>query len=131
MDNIDEQIDTVTRSVLALTASCARCHDHKFDPIPTMDYYALAGIFHSTELCAGVRNKMGGGGMDYYDVTKLLRVGEERPLSSQERENLEQGKKAVAEAQAEVDALRGKPEGQALGEGGQTKVALARKKVTK
>src|SRR5205814_891825 len=90
VDNIDEQIDTVTRSVLALTASCARCHDHKFDPIPTMDYYALAGIFHSTELCAGVRPKMGGGGMDYYDVTKLLRVGEERPLSSQERENLEQ-----------------------------------------
>src|SRR6202161_2139303 len=63
MDNIDEQIDTVTRSVLALTASCARCHDHKFDPIPTVDYYALAGIFHSTDLCAGVRSKMGGGGL--------------------------------------------------------------------
>src|SRR5204862_1291225 len=59
MDNIDEQIDTVTRSVLALTASCARCHNHKFDPIPQQDYYALAGIFHSTDLCAGVRNKMG------------------------------------------------------------------------
>ena len=54
MDNVDEQIDTVSRSVLALTASCARCHDHKFDPIPTRDYYALAGIFRSTDLCAGV-----------------------------------------------------------------------------
>jgi cytochrome c553 len=42
MDNIDEQIDTVSRSILALTVSCARCHDHKFDPIPTADYYALA-----------------------------------------------------------------------------------------
>jgi hypothetical protein len=41
MDNIDEQIDTVSRSVLGLTASCARCHDHKFDPIPVADYYAL------------------------------------------------------------------------------------------
>jgi hypothetical protein len=50
MDNIDEQIDTVTRSVLALTASCARCHDHKFDPIPQIDYYSLAGIFTSCKL---------------------------------------------------------------------------------
>jgi hypothetical protein len=75
MDNIDEQIDTVTRSVLALTVSCARCHDHKFDPIPTTDYYALAGIFHSTDLCAGVRNKMGGGGLDYYDPQMLLQLG--------------------------------------------------------
>ena len=79
MDNIDEQIDTVSRSVLGLTASCARCHDHKFDPIPTTDYYALAGIFHSTDLCAGVRNKMGGGGLDYYDTSMLLHVGTGTP----------------------------------------------------
>src|SRR5205085_10561563 len=73
MDNVDEQIDVVTRSVLALTASCARCHDHKFDPIPTTDYHALAGIFQSSDVCAGLRNKMGGGGLDYYD-TNLLHV---------------------------------------------------------
>jgi len=131
MDNIDEQIDTVTRSVLALTASCARCHDHKFDPIPTMDYYALAGIFHSSELCAGVRNKMGGGGLDYYDITRLLRVGEDRPLDPVETEKIERATKAVAEAQAEVKALQGKPEGMAKGEGGQTKTALARQKLAK
>jgi hypothetical protein len=110
MDNVDEQIDTVTRSVLALTASCARCHDHKFDPIPTMDYYALAGIFRSTDLCAGVRNKMGGSGLEYYDTTRLLRVGEERPATPEETETIERAKKAVANAQAEVEALRGKPE---------------------
>ena len=75
MDNVDEQIDTVSRSVLGLTASCARCHDHKFDPIPTTDYYALAGIFRSSDLCAGVRNKMGGGGLDYFDTQMLLRIG--------------------------------------------------------
>ncbi len=77
MDNVDEQIDTVSRSVLGLTVSCARCHDHKFDPIPAADYYAWAGIFTSTDLCAGVRNKMGGGGLDYYDPTMLIRLGTE------------------------------------------------------
>ncbi len=48
MDLVDEQIDTVGRAFLGLTVSCSRCHDHKFDPIPTTDYYALAGIFKST-----------------------------------------------------------------------------------
>lgn len=48
MDLVDEQIDVVSRAFLGLTVSCARCHDHKFDPIPARDYYALAGIFKST-----------------------------------------------------------------------------------
>ncbi len=50
LDIIDEQISTATRAFLALDFACARCHDHKFDPIPTEDYYALAGIFRSTEI---------------------------------------------------------------------------------
>src|SRR4029078_10837466 len=45
----DEQIDVTSRAFLGLTVSCARCHDHKFDPIPTRDYYAMAGIFRSTQ----------------------------------------------------------------------------------
>src|SRR5688572_11775141 len=49
MDIVDEQIDTVGRAFLGLTLGCARCHDHKFDPIETADYYALAGIFKSTK----------------------------------------------------------------------------------
>jgi len=53
LDLVDDQIDTVCRAVLGLTAGCARCHDHKFDPIPTRDYYALAGIFRSTETLYG------------------------------------------------------------------------------
>lgn len=48
MDIIDEQIDTFGKAFLGLTLGCARCHDHKFDPISTRDYYALAGIFKST-----------------------------------------------------------------------------------
>jgi hypothetical protein len=47
-DDWDERVDTVTRGVLGLTVACARCHDHKFDPISTRDYYALAGVFAST-----------------------------------------------------------------------------------
>ncbi len=76
MDNVDEQIDTVSRSVLGLTVSCARCHDHKFDPITTRDYYALAGIFASTELCDALRNQMGGGGLAYYVPARLISLSE-------------------------------------------------------
>jgi len=49
-DVIDEQIDTTSKAFLGLTVSCARCHDHKFDPITADDYYALASIFRSTRL---------------------------------------------------------------------------------
>ena len=48
MDIIDEQLDTTGRAFLGLTLGCSRCHDHKFDPIDTADYYGLAGIFKST-----------------------------------------------------------------------------------
>ena len=48
-DVIDEQIDATTKAFLGLTVSCARCHDHKFDPIPIADYYSLHGVFASTE----------------------------------------------------------------------------------
>lgn len=109
MDNVDEQIDTVTRSVLGLTVSCARCHDHKFDPIPTTDYYSLAGIFTSTDDCAGVRNKMGGGGLDYYNPSMLVKLSGDIPPPPAEQ---------LAKLQAEVDetkkawdAIRGTPEG--------------------
>ncbi len=49
-DYVNDQIDVVGRAVMGLTVACARCHDHKFDPISTEDYYALAGIFFSTRL---------------------------------------------------------------------------------
>ncbi|MBH57783.1 MAG: hypothetical protein CMJ82_11420 [Planctomycetaceae bacterium] len=49
MDAVDEQLETIGRGLLGQTIGCARCHDHKFDPIPTKDYYALAGILRNTE----------------------------------------------------------------------------------
>jgi hypothetical protein len=48
LDTVDEQLDLLGRTVLGLTLGCARCHDHKFDPITARDYYALAGVFRST-----------------------------------------------------------------------------------
>ena len=53
MDVVDEQIEAIGRGVLGLSVACARCHDHKFDPIPTADYYALAGILRSTQTLYG------------------------------------------------------------------------------
>ncbi len=63
-DVVDEQLDTLGRALLGMTIGCARCHDHKFDPIPQRDYYALAGILRSTHL------------LDHDNVSKWL----ERPL---------------------------------------------------
>lgn len=85
IDIVDEQIDTVSRTMLGLTISCARCHDHKFDPISARDYYSLAGIFYSTRSMA-----------DRAFVSKWM----ERPLPS----------RAIAaertQHQAKIDAAR-------------------------
>jgi hypothetical protein len=109
MDNVDEQIDAVTRSVLGLTVSCARCHDHKFDPIPVTDYYALAGIFTSTDHCAGVRNKMGGGGLDYYDPAMLVPLS--TTMEAAPKEQVDKLEAQVAEAKKAWDDIRGTPAG--------------------
>ncbi len=66
MDVVDHQLDTLGRALQGLTLGCARCHDHKFDPIPTRDYYALAGIFRSTRTLNG---RMSGG---FSDVNRVL-----------------------------------------------------------
>jgi len=61
LDVADEQIDTMSQAILGTTIACARCHDHKFDPIAQKDYYALAGIFTSTETrygtAQGIQNR--------------------------------------------------------------------------
>ncbi|RYD76459.1 MAG: DUF1553 domain-containing protein, partial [Verrucomicrobiaceae bacterium] len=109
MDNVDEQIDTVTRSVLGLTVSCARCHDHKFDPVPTTDYYSLAGIFTSTDDRAGLRNRMGGSGLAYFDPSMLVRLSSELPPPDPEKVAKLQSQ--VDETKKAWDAIRGTPEG--------------------
>ncbi|WP_422930595.1 PSD1 and planctomycete cytochrome C domain-containing protein [Singulisphaera sp. PoT] len=59
-DIADDQVDVVGRTFLGLTLACARCHDHKFDPITTKDYYGLAGIFFSTHILPNVGLKTNG-----------------------------------------------------------------------
>ena len=58
-DMVDDQIDTIGKAFLGLTLGCARCHDHKFDPISQPDYYALAGIFYSTRMLQELGTKGG------------------------------------------------------------------------
>ena len=61
LDVADEQIDAISQGMLGMTIACARCHDHKFDPIPQREYYAMAGIFLSTDTrygtAAGFQNR--------------------------------------------------------------------------
>ncbi|MDE1163042.1 MAG: PSD1 and planctomycete cytochrome C domain-containing protein [Acidobacteriaceae bacterium] len=99
MDNVDDLIDTVTRSTMAITVSCARCHDHKFDPIPTKDYYALAGIFTSTDDNVGLSSRMGGASLDYYDPKHLGYMSAASSVSIED-------KAAKAKLQAEAASYR-------------------------
>ena len=62
-DIVDDQVDVVGRAFMGLTVACARCHDHKFDPIPTADYYAMAGMFFSTHIIPGPGDKSAGSPM--------------------------------------------------------------------
>lgn len=89
IDIVDEQIDTVTRTMLGMTIACARCHDHKFDPISAQDYYALAGVFASTRTMA-----------DREFVSNWM----ERPLPSVEIDRQrEEHERKVAEARRQFE----------------------------
>jgi hypothetical protein len=90
-DAVDEQIDVVGKAFLGLTISCARCHDHKFDPVTTKDYYSLASIFASTRQFEQIEGT----------VSKLFYV----PLAGKaEMEPWNTHQKRVAEKQKEIDA---------------------------
>ncbi|MBS0203464.1 MAG: PSD1 domain-containing protein [Planctomycetes bacterium] len=128
MDNIDEQIDTVSRSVMALTASCARCHDHKFDPITTSEYYSLAGIFQSSDDCAGLRNKMGGGGLDYYDPKMLLVLPGSSEPNPQHAARLAAARKAADEAKADFERSRDSADADKPAPNGKPRRQVARQK---
>lgn len=123
MEIVDDQIDVTTRTFLALTVSCAKCHDHKFDPIPTKDYYSLAGIFLSTEPLYGtIKQKysnnptdllpIGSNGAELHtaaeayekkiDVTKKLRDEKKAELTEAEEATKKSTPKAIAKPDAKA-----------------------------
>jgi hypothetical protein len=73
LDRIDDQMDTLGRATMGLTLGCARCHDHKFDPIAQTDYYAMAGIFASTSTLSGQTSRQGGSKV-YHHPNLLARL---------------------------------------------------------
>ncbi len=98
-DVIDEQIDTVGRTFLGQTLGCARCHDHKFDPVPQRDYYALAGIFASTRTLANYTDNVA-----HWIHIPLPEEGpREQEIKAQE-EKLAALSHQIATAQAEASA---------------------------
>lgn len=80
MDRIDDQIDVTTRAFMGMTIACARCHDHKTDPVSQGDYYALAGLFRSTETWSGAAHKAELGPNLYVDPDRLFALPVKQPL---------------------------------------------------
>ncbi|MEM7010552.1 MAG: PSD1 and planctomycete cytochrome C domain-containing protein [Verrucomicrobiota bacterium] len=105
---VDEQIDTTTRGFLGTTVACARCHDHKFDPIGTADYYAMAGIFQSTETLWGTI-----AGNQNFRTTELLPLPIADPNMGTENQGneYEEKKELLAELIQRNNYLRGRTGG--------------------
>jgi hypothetical protein len=94
-DIADDQVDVVSRAFLGLTVACARCHDHPFDPIPTDDYYSLAGIFFSSHILQDPGPKTNG--------PPMLRI----PLMTlEEKTKRDQYAARVSELEKEIKQLR-------------------------
>lgn len=91
MDIIDEQIDTLGKAFLGMTLGCARCHDHKFDPISQQDYYGLAGVFKSTHT------------MDSF--TKIAKWHENEIATEQEEADRKAKETEIAELKSRIEKL--------------------------
>ena len=94
MDFVDEQLDVIGKGLLAQTITCARCHDHKFDPIPTHDYYAMAGILKNIQ------------GLKHSNVSSFMEVP--LPLSDEAQRELEIHNSSVVRLQSEINTLKAK-----------------------
>jgi hypothetical protein len=90
MDVVDEMLDVVSKGFLAQTVTCARCHDHKFDPIPTKDYYALAGILRNAKA------------LEHANVSNWIEVP--LPVDAEREKELKAFEARVAAVQAKIAA---------------------------
>ena len=111
-ETLDDRVDTFARAFLGLTVACARCHDHKFDPIPTQDYYSLAGIFNNSR--PGETPLVDRSVVDAYnkarrqisDVHNAIRKTqqqaskEKRPLNPEEQEQIKKWQEEVKQLEA-------------------------------
>ncbi len=100
-DEWEDRVDTVSRGLLGLTVACARCHDHKYDPIPSTDYYALAGVFASTEMFnrpihEKVDKQGNGQAKKPQDAYHIVREGQPRDINLMIRGDANQPGDAVA-----------------------------------
>jgi hypothetical protein len=96
MEYVDEQLDAIGQGLLAQTIACARCHDHKFDPIPTRDYYAMAGILKNVQW------------LKHGNVSNFME--KPLPLSEETKQELEVHDASVARLKSEIKTLKAKLE---------------------
>ncbi len=101
MEVVDEQITTLGKAFLGMTIGCARCHDHKFDPIPTTDYYALAGIFRSTK-------SLGTGNVTNWVTREMPVDPEQEQALAAHREQLDSLNQKIAKVEAQLKKLGGR-----------------------
>ena len=113
MDRVDEQLDVSSRAFMAMTTGCARCHDHKFDPIPTKDYYALAGIFASSDSRMGYGNRQGGNKRQFVPEQYITLSCEPdhweadpEPAKPRKSEELTDAKKRLKNLQRQLSAVK-------------------------
>jgi cytochrome c553 len=113
-DIADDQVDVVARTFMGLTLACARCHDHKFDPLSTADYYGLAGMFFSTHILPNVGPKTNGPPMLRIPLASKTEIDKRNRVLAQIAEldkQLKAAKEAAAQAKlrAELQTLRNHP----------------------
>jgi len=110
LDDLDERVDAVSRGFLGMTVACARCHDHKFDPISNKDYYAIAGVFASTaatirpirEIDPAIETRYMWARQRLTDLDAVAKTVEKNPGL-----NPDAAAKKVQEYRAEMEKIRG------------------------